>query len=116
MGIFNKLKKIIFGEEEYVGTTNLTYTLPTKYSNFPMYPGVLREGPIETSTNKYDRLTFYFKYSGKEVSEYLKTIEAAGFVEGSEVRYDKDNTYIILEYLSMRKLKVAYHIKKEQEM
>lgn len=83
--------------------------IPEKYINFPVYSGVLHEHPTETLTPKYERLTLFYK--GKPDEYYLDSLYMHGFQKASDVRYEKDNTYIICEKIGSL-TKIAYHIKK----
>lgn len=85
-------------------------TIPEKYINFPVYNGKINGKLRETSTDKYDRLTIFYK--GKPNPTYIDQLYMMGFEKGSEVRYDKNNTYVIFEKIGS-KTKVAYHIKKQ---
>lgn len=88
---------------------NINYDIPSEYSDFPAYPGKLTSKPITTNTSSYSRLTLFFK--GSPVSEYYDTLSSAGYTQYSSVRYDKDNTYVIVERFG-NSTKIAYHIKK----
>jgi len=85
------------------------YTIPEKYSSFPKYNGNIVEKPIERKTNNYSRITI--KYSGSPSSEFISSLIQNGFIQGSSVRYDKDNTYVIVDNLGS-KTEIVYHIKK----
>ena len=65
--------------------------------------------PIEAKTNKYNRLTITYKGTIKD--EYISALRDNGYQEGSKVRYDKGNTYVIVEPTGSN-TKIAYHIKK----
>lgn len=121
--IFNFLGKVAKNAaKDYVGdfveghvninensNTNINYDIPSEYSDFPVYPGKLTSKPTTTNTSSYSRLTLFYK--GKPVSEYYDTLSAAGYTQYSSVRYDKDNTYVIVERFG-NSTKIAYHIKK----
>ena len=91
MSLLDVLKRL-FGKENDIIED---YILPSRYMNFPVYPGVMKGKPIEKSTDKYDRLTIYYK--GSINKEFIKTIKEYGYEEATDVRYDKDFTYIIVE-------------------
>ena len=51
--------------------------------------------------------------SDQEISDYISKITSLGYIKGSDVRYDKGNTYIIIEYSPRSKyLKLVFHIKR----
>lgn len=84
------------------------YNLPIKYSDFPVYNGKKTKGPIETTGPNYTRLTIFYK--GVPNPEYYLKLQNFGYEKTSDVRFDKDNTYVIVEQLG-RSTKIAYHIK-----
>ena len=67
----------------------------------------------EKRTEKYDRITMdYSNVSIYEFELYERKIEDYGFNKETNVRYDKNNTYVILEYNEKRQtLHVVFHIK-----
>ncbi len=85
------------------------YIVPEKYSNFPVYNGSLESKPYESDTPKYSRLTLF--YSGAPDINYFTILSANGFSKASDVRFDKGNTYVIVED-NGGSTKIAYHIKK----
>lgn len=90
-------------------TKSSEYTIPERYNNFPKYPGMIIKKPIEKSTDRYTRLTFLC--TGVPNPEYFSILENSGFIKGSDVRYDKDNTYVIVDGLG-KTTEIVYHIKK----
>ncbi|MBR3888429.1 MAG: hypothetical protein IKJ32_04950 [Clostridia bacterium] len=90
-------------------TPSMSYDIPSEYSNFPVYPGEMSAKPITTATSRYNRITLFYK--GSPSREYYDTLTSAGYSQYSSVRYDKDNTYVIVEK-HKNGTKIAYHIKK----
>ncbi len=86
------------------------YTIPEKYISFPVYNGIMKKKPVETTTDAYDRLTIFYKGTPDET--FCDSILKYGFEKATNVRYDKSNTYVIFEKSSSNTTKVAYHIKK----
>ena len=82
---------------------------PIKYSNFPVYNGKMLKKPHETTGPNYNRLTIL--YSGRPSAEFESVLQNAGYIKATNVRYDKDNTYVIFERIGLNTTKVAYHIK-----
>lgn len=107
MGFFSKL--FGFGKNEidvdYMTTAHL---IPTFYSSFPIYQKKIVDMPEEKKTEKYDRLEIY--YPGKPLKEYYALLQEQGFVQETDVRFNKGpKVYVIVERYG-RKTKIAYHI------
>ena len=96
--------------EEYLTgeKSSANVDIPLKYSDFPVYQGDVKKQPQETTTPKYSRLTIFYK--GNPKKEYYNLLNMMGYVQGSDVRFDKDNTYVIVEKF-WNMTKIAYHIK-----
>ena len=113
--IFDDFKNSV--QNTFNGNTNTNsnnsnfqnYTIPEKYSCFPKYEGNIVERPIEKETNNYNRITI--KYSGSPSHQFISALLQSGFVQASSVRYDKNNTYVIVDNLG-NKTEIVYHIKK----
>ena len=88
-----------------------TKEIPAEYSEFPTFssnPDELRT----TETDKYIRCSMEFYHATEqEVAEYVSKINSLGYVKGSRVRYDKGNTYIIVD-TDNGGLNLVYHIKR----
>lgn len=95
--------------KDSIQTTLKSNTIPEKYIDFPVYNGTLLQKPIETLSPKYERLTLFYK--GKPDENYRDTLYIHGFQQATDVRYEKNNTYVIFEKIGA-KTKIAYHIKK----
>ena len=106
MGLFNFFNRI-FAKDEYI-TNDVTFDIPLKYSGFPKYNGKIKIKPKETVTDKYSRITIFYKGSPKK--EFYNLLDMMGYIQGSDVRFDKDNTYVIVEKIGFN-TKIAYHIK-----
>ena len=78
------------------------------FTIFPEYPANPTRKPKIKRTSKYMRITML--YRGDVDENYLETLLNAGFVKASPVRYDKDNTYVIVEKID-NLTKIAFHIK-----
>lgn len=115
--ILNFIGKVAKNQvEEYIGdnfdinnsSNSSSYDIPLRYSDFPLYQGKMIDEPRETSTSNYSRLTIIYK--GSLDKSYFNTLTSAGYQKASDVRFDKDNTYVIVESFG-RNTKVAFHIK-----
>lgn len=107
MGFFSKLfgfgKNTI--DSDYMTTSSL---IPIYYSAFPIYQKKIVQPPEEKVTEKYNRLEIY--YPGKPLSEYKELLKQNGFVQETDVRFNKgSNCYVIVEKCK-KSTKIAYHI------
>ena len=85
------------------------YSLPDEFSSFPKYEGDIIDGPRRKTTEKYDRISLSFK--GDSNNDYISNILSNGFIKASNVRYERGNTYIIVDpYYG--NTEIVYHIKK----
>ena len=87
------------------------YEIPTQYSEFPTFP----KNPDElktAETDKYERCTMdFYNASEQEVAEYVSKIVSLGYMKNTNVRYDKGNTYIIVD-TEKGGLNLVFHIKR----
>ena len=87
--------------------------IPAEYGSFPVF----RSKADEVSTKdvgNYKRCTMdFYNVPEEEIQSYVSKISTEGYVKGSDVRFDKSNTYIIVDYDKYGKsLNLVYHIKK----
>lgn len=108
MGLFDFINRIFRNNDVNLTEETIPLNIPSKYSEFPNYSGKIKTAPKETVTEKYSRLTIFYKGSPKK--EYYDLLNMMGYVQGSDVRFDKDNTYVIVEKIGFQ-TKIAYHIK-----
>ena len=88
-----------------------TKEIPAEYSEFPKFREVVTDLSTK-ETNQYRRCTMNFEnVTEQEVSEYVTKINSLGFVRGSKVRFDKGNTYIIVDN-QYGDLNLVFHIKR----
>lgn len=85
--------------------------IPEAFIEFPEYHGDLLEKPVLTTTKNYTRLTMLYNDYIDET--YFERLNSVGFKKASAVRYDRNDTYIIVEEIDDT-TKVAFHIKKEE--
>ena len=134
MGLFDSLKKIgkeigkeiektvesaafknvnnnTSGETGFNSTSKNTKEIPAEYSEFPRFRDIVTDlSTIETA--KYIRCTMNFSnVTDQEISEYISKINSLGYVRGSNVRFDKGNTYIIVDN-KYGDLNLVFHIKR----
>lgn len=105
----NKVKDAIGDELLNINKTN--YTIPIDYASFPTLNATIINLSEKDVTN-YKRCTInYTKVLPDEMNNYITLIENNGYKRHNNVRFDKDNTYIIMEY-SDHLLTLVFHIKK----
>ena len=98
MGLFNFLKKekeVILGIE------------------FPIFDGqkLYAVGEGVKKTNKYQRKDYYYKLNQEKLYNYIATIKSHGFIKNSDIKYAKQNGYIIIEQTDYN-LHIAFHVNK----
>ncbi|MBR4111054.1 MAG: hypothetical protein IKK43_05150 [Clostridia bacterium] len=99
---------IIIRNSNKTTKTTTVDKIPETFIEFPEYSGILLKKPKITTTPKYVRITMFYK--GDIDENYLDTLNRAGFEKASPVRYDKNNTYVIVEKIN-HLTKIAFHIK-----
>jgi hypothetical protein len=106
-GLKDDFKKI--GED--LGSSSKTpKSVPQEYLTFPQFEGTIAELSTK-KIDKYHRCTIDYKdVTEDQVNAYISKIEEVGFKKGSDVRYDRDNTYIILEK-DIPSLHLVFHVK-----
>ncbi len=100
MGI---LKDLFFGKRE----------IPVEYQFFPVFEKEIKQRIQERKTDKYTRCTIDYNHVSQEESDnYISIVENYGYEKATKVRYDKGNTYIIIEYHPIvKRLHIVFHIK-----
>ena len=89
---------------------NSNYTIPEEYKEFPVFEGHIKD-LCTKKTDKYERCTIkYNNLSEDSVTQYRNKIVEAGFAKATDVRYEKNNTYIIVDF-DGSDLELVYHIK-----
>lgn len=87
--------------------------IPAIYSDFPKFS----KNPddfITKETDKYTRCSMtYNNVTNEEIQSYIMRVQSQGYYKGSKVRYDKSNTYIIIDNNPPSgALNIVFHIKK----
>lgn len=86
-------------------------SIPNIYSDFPAFDGEITK-ISEKSTSKYTRCILdYENISSLDFEDYLYDITRAGYIQESNIKYAKKNTYIIVVY-SQTSLHIIFHINK----
>jgi len=105
MRVFESLKDIINNIK------NGNKRIPDAYSQFPMFEGNITN-LSERKEEKYTRCTMDYKnVSEEEFNNYILKVESLGYIKASKVKYEKENTYIIIERNS-NMLHLVFHIKR----
>ena len=102
-----------FSNTPNTGTVNnnsSNYTIPEEYKDFPLFEGTIKD--LNTKkTDKYERCTIkYNNLDEDSVTKYRNKIVEAGFNKETDVRYEKNNEYIIVDF-NGSDLELVYHIK-----
>ncbi len=85
--------------------------IPSKYSAFPRFAWQPDE-IYDIVTDNYSRCSMIFEFvSLNQVENYKRIIQNNGYDKKSEIRFVKDNTYIIVDHKN-EVLNIVYHIKK----
>ena len=85
--------------------------IPQEYMGFPKFKETVKNLSTK-ETPDYTRCTMYFSDGSRDDLEaYTNQLEQLGYVKNSLVRYDKGNTYIIVDY-AFEKLILVFHIKR----
>ena len=107
-GIKEDLQKM--GKDMGITSSNEPKKVPDEYLEFPQFEGTIKDLSTK-KIDKYHRCTIdYSGVTNEALNAYKVKITDAGYVKGSDVRYDKDNTYIIVEY-EEQNLHLVFHVK-----
>ena len=119
--MFSNNKKEYHSDDPFAGTNNDSLTIdksvedrriPNEYSEFPRFP-VKANQVNETKTHNYHRVSmYYFNYDSEQLKEYISRIGSDGYIQSTKVRYDKGNTYIIVDEMNGGTLNIVFHIKR----
>ena len=142
MGLFDSLKKLTenigkeikesgikddlskFGQDMADGFQDLANTakedlkgsgknkIPDEYNEFPLFS----KSPDKVTINKnwkYKRCSMdFYNVTEDEIKDYTYLITSRGYFQASNVRYEKENTYIIVDPNVRYGLNIVFHIKK----
>lgn len=94
-----------------IDSSSIENTIPDKFNEFPCFDGKIshvseKETPLYISC----ALT-YENVSSLDFEDYLYEITRAGYIQQSNDRYEKENTFIIVEYTE-KTLHTVFHINK----
>lgn len=86
------------------------YKVGEKYLHFPQFDGVL-DDVSEKKESTYERCTMdYYHATNEEIDKYANEVVEKGYKKMTNVRYEKDNEYIIIENRN-NYLHLVFHIK-----
>ena len=86
--------------------------IPEEYSEFPTFSRNPDRVNI-SKTWKYKRCSMvFYNATEDEIKDYTYLITSRGYIQNSKVRYDKENTYIIVDPEYSNGLNIVFHIKK----
>lgn len=87
-------------------------TIPGEYSSFPAFS----KAPDNLSTkdeSKYKRCSMdFYNATEEDIKSYISLITSQGYAQATDVRFEKDNTYIIVDPDGNNGLNIVFHIKK----
>ena len=94
-----------------IDSSSAENTIPDKFNEFPCFDGkISRVSKKETPIYISCALT-YENVSSLDFEDYLYEITRAGYIQQSNDRYEKENTFIIVEYTE-KTLHTVFHINK----
>ena len=104
-------KNLDVNENAAGGSSSSNYSIPEEYSHFPVFNGKIGE-LITKKEEKYKRCSMdYYNAEAADIDAYIKTIEEAGYEKKTDVRYEKNNEYIIVDRAADSGLNIVYHVK-----
>ena len=77
---------------------------------FPMFDGK-HTWAESRNTSQYQRKNYYYRVDQDKLYNYQSKLAEYGFMKATEVRYDRENAYVIVEEKDDR-LHIAFHVKK----
>lgn len=78
--------------------------------DFPVFDGK-KTWSDSRNAKDYQRKNHYYKIDQYKKDEYIGKLAEYGFIKSSDVRYDNQNAYVIVEEKDDR-LHIAFHVKK----
>ena len=96
MGLFD-----LFGKKESINILGV---------DFPMFDGK-QTWSDNRNTSQYQRKNYYYRLDQEKRSYYVAKLAEYGFNQATDVRFDKENAYVIVEEKDYR-LHIAFHVKK----
>ncbi|DAA90213.1 TPA: hypothetical protein CPT79_05365 [Candidatus Gastranaerophilales bacterium HUM_6] len=94
-----------------IDSSSAENTIPDKFNKFPSFDGEISHvSEKETPSYILCALT-YENVSSLDFEDYLYEITRAGYIQQSNDRYEKENTFIIVEYIE-KTLHIVFHINK----
>ncbi len=112
--IKENIKSVIQNGEVNANTSSSNISqgksIPEEYSHFPVFESEIGEVRVKNE-EKYKRCTMkYYNATDEEVDAYRDKIEEAGYKKMTNVRYEKDNEYIIVD-TDKSPMEVVFHVK-----
>ena len=113
----NKIGIDLNSEDPFGGTAQdrkekKSASIDAEYCDFPLFP-IEPKKVRYTKTRKYHRCSMDFSnYDERDIEDYKYKITSMGYVQNTKVRFDKDNTYIIVDPEAHYGLNIVFHIKR----
>ena len=77
---------------------------------FPVFDGK-QTWSDNRNTQQYQRKNYYYRVDQDKLYTYIGKLAEYGFMKTTEVRYERENAYVIVEQKDDR-LHIAFHVKK----
>ena len=77
---------------------------------FPVFDGK-QTWSDNRNTQQYQRKNYYYRVDQDKLYTYISKLAEYGFMKVTEVRYERENAYVIVEQKDDR-LHIAFHVKK----
>ena len=94
-----------------IDSSSIKNTIPDKFNKFPSFDGKISHVSEKETPSYISCALTYENVSSLDFEDYLYEITRAGYIQQSNNRYEKENTFIIVEYIE-KTLHIVFHIDK----
>lgn len=94
-----------------IDSTSIENTIPDKFNKFPNFDGKISHVSEKETPSYISCALTYENVSSLDFEDYLYEITRAGYIQQFNDRYEKENTFIIVEYTD-NTLHTIFHINK----
>ncbi len=110
-GIDNITKDFNKDISNSIDSSSIKNTIPDKFNKFPSFDGKISHVSEKETPSYISCALTYENVSSLDFEDYLYEITRAGYIQQSNDRYEKENTFIIIEYIE-KTLHIVFHIDK----
>lgn len=110
-GIDNITKDFNKDISNSIDSSSIKNTIPDKFNKFPSFDGKISHVSEKETPSYISCALTYENVSSLDFEDYLYEITRAGYIQQSNNRYEKENTFIIVEYIE-KTLHIVFHIDK----